>query len=239
MFNPGFGFTGNQGHPRSDDFVAAIDAFHHCPPNQAEELSLHGFNRPHQNGSSCTLAFFSARSSLPRQISIRRADTDFRQGAVLVLSKRDFRKQAVRYCRNHRPDQRQSPAGWLPQRTVTLSPAPAPHRWFIRPRRPLPGFKVSTRNTACPVACPVLPDIHRTVTGNKCVLCAGPQRGGGGLTEIIVVSGTLPRHRVNRKPLPDTLPYRGKDVFPKVPARGMCPRWSQYRQSPACRCGSS
>lgn len=27
--------------------------------------------------------------------------------------------------------------------------------------------------------------------------CAGSQRGGGGLTEIIVVSGTLPRHLVN------------------------------------------
>ncbi len=66
----------------------------------------------------------------------------------------------------------------LPQRTVTLSPALHHIGGFIRPRRPLPGFKVRTGNTACPRGLPCLPDIHRTVTGNKCVLCAGPQRGG-------------------------------------------------------------
>ncbi|SQW66173.1 Uncharacterised protein [Escherichia coli] len=62
MLNPGFGFTGNQGHIHGLTFRGGTDAFHHGPPNQAEELSLHGFNRPHQNGSSCTLAFFFFRA---------------------------------------------------------------------------------------------------------------------------------------------------------------------------------
>ncbi|SPW54723.1 Uncharacterised protein [Escherichia coli] len=62
MFNPGFGFTGNQGHIHGLTFRGGTDAFHHRPPNQAEELSLYGFNRLHQNGSSCTLAFFFFRA---------------------------------------------------------------------------------------------------------------------------------------------------------------------------------
>ena len=161
------------------------------------KLSLHGFNRPHQNGSSCTLAFSFPRAGASgfRQISIRRADTDFRQGAVLVLSKRDFRKQAVRYCRNHRPDQRQSPAGWAATAYRYPVASPAPHRWFHPSAPPVAGLQSQHAQYSLPRGLPCLPDIHRTVTGNKCVLCAGPQRGGGGLTEIIVVSGTLPRHR--------------------------------------------
>lgn len=157
MFNPGFGFTGNQGHIHGLTFRGGTDAFHHRPPNQAEELSLYGFNRLHQNGSSCTLAFSFPRAGGFgfRQISIRWADTDFRQGAILVLSKRDFRDKQFGIVETTDRIEDNHPLVGLPQRTVTLSPALHHIGGFIRPRRPLSGFKVSTRNTACPVACPV------------------------------------------------------------------------------------
>lgn len=90
-----------------------------------------------------------------RQISIRWADTDFRQGAVLVLSKRDFRDKQFGIVETTDRIEDNHPLVGLPQRTVTLSPALHHIGGFIRPRRPLSGFKVSTRNTACPVACPV------------------------------------------------------------------------------------